>query len=182
MFSVLEEAAATWASGRVHEEFEGDTARETLDIIISALDAGFRDPREADAARKQLAVLGSVGKTWAEYKREFKRLCHRGGVPLTTTNHQGFTMPAPPNSEACDCWVACLPKETRERIETAFGILSRRSLEFLMEESHISWPAPEKKPSGRFNRASATTSSSSSSGTTENVADRKVMTQAEREA
>ena len=65
-------------------------------------------------------------------------------------------------------------------METTFGILSRRSLDFLMEESNIRWPAPEKKPSGRFNRASTTTSSSSS-GTTDNVADRKVMTQAERE-
>ena len=68
VFSVLEEAAATWASGRAPEEFEGDTARVTLDIIIFVLDAGFMDPREADAAQKQLAVLGSVGKTWAEYK------------------------------------------------------------------------------------------------------------------
>ena len=41
---------------------------ETLDIIISALNASFRNPWEADAARKQLAILGWVGKTWAEYK------------------------------------------------------------------------------------------------------------------
>ena len=163
------------SSGRVPEEFEGDTARETLDIIISALDAGFRDPREADAARKQLAIFGSVGKTWAGYKREFECLCHRGGVPLTGTNHQGFTIPAPPNSEAFDRWVARLPKETRERMETALGILSRCFLDFLMEESNIRWPAPEKKPSGRFNRASATSSSPSSSGTTAKVADRNVM-------
>ena len=67
-------------------------------------------------------------------------------------------------------------------METAFGILSCRSLDFLMEESNIRWPASEKKPSDRFNRASTTTSSSSSSGTTDSVADRKVMTQAEREA
>ena len=179
VFSVLEEAATTWASGRAPEKFEGDTARETLYIIISALETGFRDPWKADAARKQLAILGPFGKTWAEYKREFERLCHRGGVPLTTTNHQGFTIPAPANSEACDRWVARLPKETRERMETAFGILSRRPLDFLMEESNIRWPAPEKKLSGRFNRSSTT--SSSSSGTTD-VADRKVMTQAEREA
>ena len=66
-------------------------------------------------------------------------------------------------------------------METAFGILSRRSLDFLMEEFNIRWPAPEKKTSGRFNRASTTTSSPSSS-TTDNVADRKIMTQAEREA
>ena len=66
-------------------------------------------------------------------------------------------------------------------METAFGILSRRSLDFLMEESNIRWPAPEKKPSGRFNRTS-TTSSSSSTGTTDNVADRNIMTQAQREA
>ena len=61
----------------------------------------------------------------------------------------------------------------------AFGILIRRSLDFLMEESNNCWPAPEKKPSSRFNRASATTSSSS--GTFDNVADPKVMTQAERD-
>ena len=128
-----------------------------------------------------MAVLGSVGKPWAEYKREFERLCRRGGVPLTATNHQGFTIRAPANSEACDRWVARLPRETRERMETAFGILSRRSLDFLIEESNFRWAAPEKKPSGRFNRASTTTASSSS-GTTDNVADRKVMTQAEREA
>ena len=66
-------------------------------------------------------------------------------------------------------------------METTFGILSRRSLDFLMEEPNIRWPAPEKKPSGRFNRASTTTSLSSS-GTTDNIADRKVMTQADREA
>ena len=64
----------------------------------------------------------------------------------------------------------------------AFGILSHRSLDFLMEESNIRWPAPEKKPSSRFNRAFTTTSSSSSSGTSDNVTDCKVMTQAEREA
>ena len=125
IFSVLEEAGATWASGRTPEEFESHTARETLDIIISALDAGFWDPWEADAARKELAVLGSVGKTWAEYKRDFERLCHRGGVPLTATNQQGFTISAPPNSEACDRWVARPLKEMRERMETAFGIRSR---------------------------------------------------------
>ena len=68
-------------------------------------------------------------------------------------------------------------------METAFGILSCRSLEFLREESNIRSPAPEKEPSGRFNRASTTTtSSSSSSGTSNNVADRKVMTQGERDA
>ena len=182
VFSVLEEAAATWASGRSPEEFEGNSTRETLNIIISALNVGFRDSREADGARKQLAVLGSVGKTWAEFNREFARLCCRGGVPLTATNHQGFTISAPHNSEACDCWVARLPKETWERMETAFGILSRRSLDFLMEESIIRWPAPEKKPSSSFNKASTTSTSSSSSGTSNNVVDRKVMTQAERQA
>ena len=66
-------------------------------------------------------------------------------------------------------------------METAFGILNRRSLDFLMEESNICWPAPEKKTSGRFNKASTTTSSSSS-GITDNLADRNAMTQAEREA
>ena len=99
VFSALEDAAATWATGRQPEEFEGDTARETLDIIIAALDAGFRDPQEADTARKQLAVLGSIRKTWAEYKQEFERLCRRGGVPLTLINREGYTIPAPPNSE-----------------------------------------------------------------------------------
>ena len=66
-------------------------------------------------------------------------------------------------------------------METAFGILSRHPLNFLKEEVNIRWPAPEKKPSGRFNRASTTTSSSFSD-TTDNVADRKIMTKAEREA
>ena len=66
VFWVLEEAAATWATGREPAEFEGDPARDTLEMIILALDARFRDPRESDAARKQLAVLGLVGKTGAE--------------------------------------------------------------------------------------------------------------------
>ena len=69
-------------------------------------------------------------------------------------------------------------------MDPAFSIISRRSLDFLMEEANIRWPALEKKLSGRFNRASSTTtaSSSSSSATITDVAARKVMTPAEREA